>query len=92
MAHPTVFNTREFLSKFSTPQTLKEAGVSVYLVKQALTEGLIRQVGKVETGNRGRPARKFLVTGKGEAIIGQRTDYYGNPVGHGDNWYANGPS
>lgn len=96
MAHPTVFNTSEVLSKFKTPTTLKQAGVSAYLVKQALTEGLLAEVGKVETKKRGRPAKKFLLTSKGEIAIGERVELgtvpYGNPVGHGDNWYANGPS
>lgn len=91
MAHPTLFNTSEVLSKFKTPTTLKQAGVSAYLAKQALTEGLLVEVGKVETNKRGRPARKFQVTKKGESLIREETPEM-IAAGHGDNWYANGPS
>lgn len=69
MAHPTVYNQVATLAKFRQPTTLKDAGVSTYLAKRQLAEGLIEKVGKVETGQRGRPAALFALTQAGHAAL-----------------------
>jgi predicted ArsR family transcriptional regulator len=69
MAHPTVYNQVATLAKFRQPSTLKDAGVSTYLAKRQLAEGLIEKVGKVETGQRGRPAALFALTQAGLAAL-----------------------
>lgn len=69
MAHPTVYNQVATLAKFRQPSTLKDAGVSTYLAKRQLAEGLIEKVGKVETGQRGRPAVLFALTQAGLAAL-----------------------
>lgn len=69
MAHPTVYNTVEVLAKFQAAATLKDAGVSTYLAKQALADGLITKAGKVETGQRGRPASLYVLTEAGVTAL-----------------------
>jgi len=69
MAHPTVYNTREILGKFQTPSTLKDAGVSTYLAKRQLADGLIEAKGKASTGQRGRPAVIYGLTLSGALAL-----------------------
>lgn len=69
MAQPTKYNKPTTLAKFSTASSLKQAGVSTYIAKRLLAEGLITKAGKVETGNRGRPAILFVLTEAGVSAL-----------------------
>lgn len=53
------------LAQFKSDATVASTGLSVYIVKALVDDGLIRQTGKVDTGKRGRPAHTFKLTSKG---------------------------
>jgi len=57
------------LAKFKTDATLASTGLSVYITKALVEDGLIRQTGKVETGKSGRPAHTYKLTSKGSKRV-----------------------
>lgn len=57
------------LAQFKSEATVASTGLSVYIVKSLVADGLIKPVGKVETGKRGRPAHTFKLTSKGSKRV-----------------------
>ena len=60
---------REVLAKFEAPTTVKEAGATQYRLKTFLERGLLKSAGTYATGTRGRPAKLYTLTAKGQKAI-----------------------
>lgn len=53
------------LAQFKEDATVASTGLSVYIIKSLVADGLVRQVASVKTGQRGRPALTYKLTSKG---------------------------
>ena len=64
VGRPATYSNVENLAQFVEPTTLANTGVSVYIAKRLVDEGLLRQVGVVKTEKQGRPAHIYKATAK----------------------------
>lgn len=69
VGRPESYNKVENLKQFVEPSTLASAGVSPYIAKRLVADGLLRQVGVVKTEQRGRPAHILKTTSKANKRI-----------------------
>ena len=69
VGRPVTRDQVQNLAQFKTDATLASTGLSVYITKALIADGLIRQTGKVETGKRGRPAHTYKLTSKGSKRV-----------------------
>lgn len=65
VGRPVTRDQVENLAQFKQDATVASTGLSVYIIKSLVADGLVRQVSNVQTGRRGRPALTYKLTSKG---------------------------